>query len=89
MVSIVIPAYNEEKLIGKCLSSLVKQDIGEKIEVILVNNSSTDGTVLKARNYLTKLPLKIITEKKKGRGIARERGVPAGNPEGERRARRC
>lgn len=77
MVSIVIPAYNEEKLIGKCLSSLVKQDIGEKIEVILVNNSSTDGTILKARNYLTKLPLKIITEKKKGRGIARERGFRA------------
>lgn len=78
MISIVIPAYNEEKLIGKCLSSFSKQQgFEEKFEVILINNNSTDRTVSRAEAYISKLPLKIVMEKKKGRGIARERGFRA------------
>lgn len=42
-VSVVIPAHNEEKYIGKCLQSLVKQTV-QADEIIVVNNNSTDNT---------------------------------------------
>lgn len=73
-ISIVIPAYNEEKCIAHCLNSLTKQKIKEKFEVILVDNDSTDKTKEIASKYTNKLNLKIIMEKKKGRGSARYAG---------------
>lgn len=74
MISIVIPAYNEQDNIENCLDSLCKQNTKRKFEVILVNNNSTDNTVEKASAFKNKLNLKIITEKKKGRGSARRTG---------------
>lgn len=71
MVSVVIPAYNEEELIGKCLDSLVAQKTTEQFEVVLVDNNSTDNTSKIAEGYQGKLNLRIILEKEKGRGIAR------------------
>ena len=44
-ISIVIPAYNEEKLISYCLDALTKQTTSGKFEVIVVNNNSTDNTL--------------------------------------------
>lgn len=44
-ISIIIPVYNIEKYLTKTLDSILKQSIGaENIEVILVNDNSTDGT---------------------------------------------
>jgi glycosyltransferase involved in cell wall biosynthesis len=42
-VSIVVPAYNSEKTITRCLSSLVNQTL-QDIEIIVVNDASTDNT---------------------------------------------
>lgn len=74
MISIVIPAYNEEKLISKCLNALANQKTDKKFEVILVDNNSTDKTVEIAGNFSNKLNLKIVPEKKQGRGAARYTG---------------
>jgi len=74
MISIVIPAYNEEKLIGACLDALTQQKTTKKFEVILVDNNSTDKTVIIAEKYKNKLDLKIVLQKVKGRGPARQRG---------------
>jgi glycosyltransferase involved in cell wall biosynthesis len=74
MITIVIPAYNEEENIEKCLQSLVDQKTNKKFAVILVDNNSTDGTVNKATKFKKLLNLTIIKEKKKGRGIARKTG---------------
>jgi glycosyltransferase involved in cell wall biosynthesis len=45
-ISFIIPAYNKEEYIGKCLSSILREL--EKrpydVEIIVVNNASTDGT---------------------------------------------
>lgn len=81
MISVVIPAYNEEENIANALEGLVKQKTREKFEVILVNNNSTDSTVRIAKRFKNKLDLRIITEKKKGRGAARHRGFE--NAKGE------
>jgi glycosyltransferase involved in cell wall biosynthesis len=74
MVSVVIPAYNEEKAIGRCLTALVKQVTGEPFEVIVVDNASTDGTARVAGSYKNKLRLRIVNESQKSRGAARRRG---------------
>ncbi len=42
-VSIILPARNEEELIGKCLDSLIEQDY-ENYEIIVIDDSSEDGT---------------------------------------------
>ncbi|MGH7245483.1 MAG: glycosyltransferase family 2 protein, partial [Candidatus Levyibacteriota bacterium] len=44
IVSVVIPAFNEEKIIGKCLSAFVAQQTSMPFEIIVVNNNSTDNT---------------------------------------------
>lgn len=74
MVSVVIPAFNEEELINRCLDAFIKRNTSQKFEVILVDNNSTDRTVKFAKNYLTKLNLRILIQKQKGRGAARYMG---------------
>lgn len=74
MISVVIPAYNEEGNISACFDALVKQKTNRQFEVILVDNNSTDETVKEAKKYLPKLDLKIVLEKQKGRSPARKKG---------------
>lgn len=68
-VSVVIPAYNEEKYIKTCLDSLMKQKVLAD-EIIIVDNNSTDNTVQIAEKY----PVRIVHEKKQGMIPARNRG---------------
>lgn len=42
--SIVIPAFNEEALLPECLASFAQQDFAGKVEIIVVDNNSTDRT---------------------------------------------
>ncbi|RPJ98716.1 hypothetical protein BSBH6_04245 [Bacillus subtilis] len=45
LISVILPVYNVENYIEECLNSLIKQTIGfQNLEVILVNDCSTDGT---------------------------------------------
>jgi hypothetical protein len=44
LVSIIVPAYNEESTIGKCLESILDQDYEGEMEIIVVNDGSTDRT---------------------------------------------
>lgn len=68
-VSVVIPAFNEEKYLPACLESLRKQSFRD-FEVIVVDNNSTDRTGEIARDY----GFKVVTEKRQGMTPARERG---------------
>lgn len=70
MISVVIPAYNEEKYIMPCLKSIKKQDFKGNYEIIVVNNASTDRTGEIAKKYADI----VIYEKQKGVGKARESG---------------
>jgi len=70
-VSVVIPAFNEEKLIGRCLRSLNKQTMKRSdYEIIVVDNNSTDKTAQIAQKYADK----VIKEKRKGILFARQKG---------------
>jgi len=68
-VSVIIPAYNEELYIKKCLDGLANQ-IEKPDEIIVVNNNSTDNTVLIAEKY----PVRIVNETAQGMIQARNRG---------------
>ncbi len=51
-VSVIIPAFNEEKRLDKCLKSVQEQDYSkDDLEIILVDDESTDRTVEIARKY--------------------------------------
>lgn len=55
-ISIIIPAYNEEKNIAKCIEAMLKQKSSHQIEIIVVNDGSTDKT----RDIASKYPIKVI-----------------------------
>lgn len=76
VVSVVVPAFNEEKYIENSLFSLLKSEQKTEInyEVILVDNNSSDRTVQLAEKFKGGMDLRIIHEKKQGRGAARARG---------------
>ena len=69
-ISIVIPVYNEERVIAKCLEAISLLGV-KPYEVVLVDNNSTDQTVAIAKKYKF---VTVITEKKQGLIAARNAG---------------
>lgn len=60
-VSIIIPAFNEARVIGKCLDSLTRLDFPPGyFEVILVDNGSADATVQIAKSFADRLNLTVL-----------------------------
>ena len=53
MVSVIVPVYNVEKYIEKCLKSLINQTI-EELQIIIVNDGSTDSSKEKIQKYIKK-----------------------------------
>ena len=68
-VSVIVPAYNEEAYIEKCLEGITSQE-EKPDEIIVVNNNSTDKTVAIAKKF----PVRIVNEKEQGMIQARNRG---------------
>ena len=75
-ISFVIPAYNEEKSIGRCIESIKKEYKGQlsDIEIIVVNNASTDRTKEIATGFSG---VTVVDEPRKGLGYARQAGFLA------------
>ena len=75
-VSVIVPVYNAEKYLEKCLNSLVEQTL-EEIEIIIINDGSTDSSQKIIEKYAEKYGQKIITRTKKneGQAIARNLGI--------------
>lgn len=70
-VSVIIPVYNEEKYIGKCLESLKKQSF-QDFEIIIIDDGSQDKT----REIIEKYKkIKLITGEHKGTAISRNLGA--------------
>jgi glycosyltransferase involved in cell wall biosynthesis len=75
-LAFVIPAYNEEALIGKCLDSVVAEvkRSGRPADIVVVNNASTDRTSEIARSYPG---VRVVDELEKGLVAARDAGLRA------------
>ena len=60
-LSVIVPCYNAENIIDRCLNSLVNQTLGlDKMEIILVNDASTDGTLDVLKSWEQKYPDSIL-----------------------------
>lgn len=79
MISVVVCTYNRVDALKKCLQSFSTISFDESWELIVVNNNSSDGTNEFLIEYKknSNLPLKIVFEKEKGLGNARNAGIKA------------
>ena len=59
MISILIPAYNTEQWIGRCLLSAAKQDYTGQYEIVVADDGSTDHTVDRVREIQAEYPGKV------------------------------
>lgn len=73
LVSVIIPVFNREKTIGRCVDSVLNQSL-DNIEVIVVNDGSDDKT-LTVLETIKDDRVKIISQKNMGQGYARNRGL--------------
>lgn len=81
LVSIIIPFYNVEKYIDECLKSVVEQTY-KNLEIILVNDGSTDKTVEIIKKYTSKdARIKVVTQNNLGMDVARKSGLDASRGE--------
>jgi biofilm PGA synthesis N-glycosyltransferase PgaC len=78
-VTVVIPAYNEVKALPYCLEALCNQVTTHMLQIIVVDNASTDNTSDLAKNWKDRLQLRVISEPKLGRGQARSTGFAKAN----------
>lgn len=72
-VTVLIPAYNEAKKIGRCLDSILALDY-PNLKVIAVNDGSTDKTLEKMRKY-EKMGVKVINKKNGGKADSLNRAL--------------
>ncbi len=80
-VSVIVPVFNTEKYLEKCLNSLVNQTL-QDIEIICVNDGSTDNSLAVIRKFAQKdSRIKIINQKHSKQGAARNNGINAANGE--------
>ena len=75
MISIIVPVYNVEEYLEECLESIRKQTY-QDIEVILVNDGSTDGSHAICERYCQMdKRFRLINQKNQGQSVARNHGV--------------
>jgi peptidoglycan-N-acetylglucosamine deacetylase len=80
LVTVIVPAYNEEKTIGKTIKSLLQSDY-EQLEILVVNNNSTDNTAGVVEMYLGHDKIKLINEPRQGKFHALNTGIEQASAE--------
>ena len=74
-VSVIIPVYNVEKYLSKCLDTVLNQTLKE-IEVICVNDGSTDNSLQILREYAQRdRRVTVVSRENKGVGYSRNEGM--------------
>lgn len=75
-ISFVVPAFNEERYLGACIESILRETRGleDAVEIVVVNNASTDGTRAVALGYPR---VRVVDEPRKGLTFARQAGFLA------------
>lgn len=74
LVSIIVPVYNAESYLRKCLDSILAQDI-ETLEIITVDDGSKDGSPSILDDYANEKGIKVIHQKNEGPSKARNAGL--------------
>jgi glycosyltransferase involved in cell wall biosynthesis len=74
LISVIVPIYNVEKYLDECINSIVNQKY-QNLEIILVNDGSTDGCMEICRRYALDKRIIIIDKKNEGLSKARQTGI--------------
>jgi len=82
LISVIIPLYNSEKFIGKCINSLLGQTY-DNCEIIVVDDGSTDNSLEVAQSYAQKDARVRVFSGKKYSGVSAVRNVGLKNAKGE------
>lgn len=80
-ISVIVPIYNAEKFLKKCIESIINQTLKE-IEIILINDGSTDNS-LKILQFFKEKDERIIIVNKKNEGASEARNVGIDLAKGE------
>ena len=78
LVSIIVPVYNSSKYLDKCVKYLVNQSY-QNIEIIFVNDGSTDNSLDILNKYKADKRIKILNQKNMGANLARVNGLKRSN----------
>lgn len=81
-VSIILPVYNVEKYLSACLDSLLAQTL-EEIEIVAVNDGSTDGSLQILQAYQSLNPVKLFIFSTENHGVSRARNYGFAHSHGE------
>ena len=79
-ISVIIPVYNVEKYLRECLDSVINQTLKD-IEIICINDGSTDKSLEILEEYKNKNRITILTQSNSGAGVARNNGLKVANGE--------
>lgn len=79
LITVIINVYNREKYIKKCIDSVINQTY-KNLEILIINDGSTDNTLKICKTYRDKR-IKIITTKNQGLSLSRNVGID--NAKGE------
>ncbi|AGR78442.1 glycosyltransferase, family 2 [Aliarcobacter butzleri 7h1h] len=75
LVSIIIPVYNTEEYLDKCLNSCINQTFKD-IEIIIINDGSTDNSFEICKEYLKiDSRIRLFNQENRGQGFARNFGI--------------
>ncbi len=75
IVSLIIPVFNTEMYLKKCLDSSMNQTL-KNLEIIVINDGSQDGSLEIAESYAKKdKRIKVFSQKNRGQGYARNLGI--------------
>ena len=79
VLTFVIPAYNSEQFLDKGIPTMLVPEIMDKLEILIVNDGSTDGTPQAAEKYCAQYPdtIRLISQVNKGHGGALNTGCEA------------
>lgn len=76
MISVIVPVYNCEKFLNNSIRSLIKQTIFDDLEIIFIDDGSTDNSAGVIQKYVDQyINMKLIRQCNKGVSVARNRGV--------------
>ena len=81
-LSIIVPVYNVQDYVGRCLESLVRQTL-DNIEIIVVNDGSKDNSEKMIKEYLQSWPEKVLYLKKQNGGLSDARNYGMSYATGE------
>lgn len=79
ILSFIIPAYNSSPFLRKCVESMLADEILDQLEIIIVNDGSTDSTAEIAQQYCAQYPdtVRLLSQQNKGHGGALNTGCAA------------